>query len=91
MTQDEMREVLRTALRDAHGTSVDDVEGLPFKYPLTLMPDALAEALLPVVRKIAADELRKAASNVRHAVPGYIGRIDTADSIDDRADNVSAS
>lgn len=37
-----------------------------------------------VEARVAA-ELRAVADNVRKQAPGYIGRIDTADSIDDRA------
>jgi hypothetical protein len=91
--RDELREALARTLLDATtgygtGKAARDVD----------LFDFYADAILPVVtawhetqaRARAAEELRKAADAVRHQLPGFIGRVDTADAIDDRADALAA-
>jgi hypothetical protein len=68
-------------------TDQDELASIVLEYTQGSKLAALhqADALMPVVEQIAARRLRAVADSVRKQIPGYIGRIDTADSIDDLA------
>jgi hypothetical protein len=82
--QRELAEKLVAATTDYGSGKVD---------PTVDLFDFYGEALLPTVqalieraeKRAAARALREAAEAIRHRLPGHIGRIDTADTLDDRA------
>lgn len=82
MTAERVQRELAEVIEAARFVLVHSPDGA---YGTTATSDDIAAALLPTVQALIAAELRVVADNVRKQAPGYIGRIDTADSIDDRA------